>query len=142
MSSLSSVLLKNEWEMIAINCRYGGNIYVFVGPHIGLLSRMDDYLNGDDIAGTSMQFYLADEGSWLPVGYGKTYDDATKMLEDKLNVYSDEKKWVNSIFTFYDWFVNYFRKVNGYSLESELDKANSPLLFSSYTENGELPCEE
>ncbi len=138
MSVISAFITENKWDLLGFQCRYG-NFYIFGGFNYILMQRMDDWLNGADMEGVAMQFYLANEGAWLACGFGRTFDEALHMIEYKMKNHKEDDKWKKAQWEFYDWFVNFSGLSSGFELDNEKTKKGSPLLYESYRADGSFP---
>ncbi|HJV44374.1 MAG TPA: hypothetical protein VJ824_01480 [Bacillota bacterium] len=124
MEALQTLIIKHSWDLHVWRERYGNGLYAMIAPPMGCVNEIPDISTGSDIEALELQFYLNDEGSWLPVVRGNNLEDVFKELEQKTMV--DNDTWKQAV---YDAFECIFEESDHhYGLRVAIDN-KVPALF-------------
>lgn len=79
-------LVKEEsWSLGVCGFRFGG-MFGFLVPDSNIFKDFEYHLQGaaGDISSVEFQSYVYNEGAWLPVSYGDTYDSVIEQLSQRI----------------------------------------------------------
>ncbi len=89
--SVTYLIYKCGWNISIWNKRYGNGFYGMISRQ-NLITDIEDILTGADIEACELEFYLYNEGNWLPISSGDSISDVLKSLEIKI------EKFINNDF--------------------------------------------
>lgn len=124
LENLEGLISQNGWHLHFWESRYGSGVFGMVALTTYVINEIYDISTGADIEACEFEFYIKDEGSWLPVVKG----DSIKHVLEELNkkVVLNNNVWSNAVSGAYECIIE--KNDGNYGLRVAIDE-KVPFLF-------------
>ncbi|KEI83983.1 hypothetical protein EJM73_07035 [Clostridium botulinum] len=122
-NSITYLIYKCGWNISIWNKRYGNGFYGMISRQ-NLITDIEDILTGADIEACELEFYLYNEGNWLPISSGDSISNVLKSLEVKIEKFINNDFWINKTLDIFEKIIEENDGNYGFKIALDNDKQN------------------